>query len=155
MFLENGETIDGRVRLVSPEINKSTRLGRIRIALPNHPSLRIGAFARGNIEIQRVKHIITPRTAIIFGMDGPAVLVANSPEIPPLISSEEGNQAATQISATIEQRKVKISPANGRYVQVMEGLSLNDLVVVRSGAFLSSGDTVRIMQATDDTKKTR
>ena len=39
--------VDGTVRLVSPEVDKATRLGRVRIFLGDDPRLRIGAFARG------------------------------------------------------------------------------------------------------------
>ena len=38
----------GHVRLVSPEVNATTRLGRVRIALDKAPGLNIGAFGRGN-----------------------------------------------------------------------------------------------------------
>ena len=39
--------IAGTVRLVSPEVDKATRLGRVRIFLGDNPGLRVGAFARG------------------------------------------------------------------------------------------------------------
>ena len=39
--------VEGTVRLVSPEVDKSTRLGRVRIFLGDNPGLRVGAFARG------------------------------------------------------------------------------------------------------------
>ena len=37
----------GRVRLVSPEIDRATQLGRVRISVTNNPSLKAGMFARG------------------------------------------------------------------------------------------------------------
>ena len=40
----------GKVRLISPEIDKTTRLGRVRIFLGDNPALRIGAFGRGQID---------------------------------------------------------------------------------------------------------
>src|SRR5712664_1649049 len=36
----------GRVRLVSPQIDRTTQLGRVRITLSNNPSLKVGMFAR-------------------------------------------------------------------------------------------------------------
>ena len=39
-----GVGVDGVVRLVSPEVDKLTRLGRVRIFLGTDPRLRIGAF---------------------------------------------------------------------------------------------------------------
>src|ERR1700741_5415494 len=34
----------GRVRLVAPEIDRATQLGRVRISVTNNPSLKIGTF---------------------------------------------------------------------------------------------------------------
>ena len=38
---------EGKVRLVSPEVDKATRLGRVKIFLGVNPVLRIGSYARG------------------------------------------------------------------------------------------------------------
>src|SRR4051794_1342573 len=54
----------GRVRLVLPEINRSTQLGHVRIALANNPSLKVGMFARANIDARRSCSIAVPRAAI-------------------------------------------------------------------------------------------
>ena len=40
---------EGTVRLVSPEVDKATRLGRVKIFLGANPALRVGVFARGRI----------------------------------------------------------------------------------------------------------
>src|SRR4029450_1704213 len=45
-----GGEVVGTVRLVSPEVDKATRLGRVRIYLGDNPDLRVGAFARGTVE---------------------------------------------------------------------------------------------------------
>ena len=42
--------VEGTVRLVSPEVDKLTRLGRVRVFLGDDARLRIGTFARGAIE---------------------------------------------------------------------------------------------------------
>ncbi len=42
--------VNGTVRLVSPEVDKTTRLGRVRMFLGDDPKLRIGSFARGTID---------------------------------------------------------------------------------------------------------
>ena len=46
------------VRLVSPEITRSTRLGRVRLALDTPDGLTIGSFARGEIEIVRREAVV-------------------------------------------------------------------------------------------------
>ena len=44
--LGNGERVEGSVRVVYPEVDKATRLGKVRIKLQPDPRLRIGTFAR-------------------------------------------------------------------------------------------------------------
>lgn len=54
----------GRVRLVSPQIDRTTQLGHVRITLTNNPSLKVGMFARANIDAKRSCGVAIPRTAI-------------------------------------------------------------------------------------------
>jgi HlyD family secretion protein len=118
----SGEVI-GRVRLVSPEVDKATRLGRVRIYLGDNPALRVGSFARGVIETATGEGLAVPAPAVLFGPEGPvAQLVHNK---------------------RVETRKIKTGLASGGMVEVRAGLSEGDLVVARSGTFLRDGDLVR------------
>ncbi len=54
----------GHVRLVSPQIDRTTQLGHVRISLPSNPSLKVGMFARANIDARRSCGVAIPRTAI-------------------------------------------------------------------------------------------
>lgn len=47
------QPITGQIRLISPEVDRQTRLGKVRIALPAGSAKSVGAFARGVIEIDR------------------------------------------------------------------------------------------------------
>ena len=116
-------TIPGKVRLVSPEVDKATRLGRVRIYLGDNPGLRVGAFARGTIETAKGQGLAVPSSAILYGADGATVQVVR-----------EGR---------VETRKIKTGLAAASLVEVKEGLSAGDLVVARSGTFLRDGDAVR------------
>lgn len=62
---------DGTVRLVSPEIDKTTRLGRVKIFLGKKPELRIGTFARGVIETGRSNGIAVAPASIMFNPQAP------------------------------------------------------------------------------------
>ena len=116
-------TVKGVVRLVSPEIDKATRLGRVRIFLGDNPALRVGAFARGSILTARGRGLSVPASAILYSPDGPQVqLVQNG---------------------RVVTRKVTLGLAAGPYVEVRSGLAEGDLVVARSGTFLREGDAVR------------
>ena len=115
--------VEGKVRLVSPEVDKSTRLGRVRIFLGDDPGLRVGSFARGVISTSSGNGLAVPSSAVLYGPDGPTVQVVRANRV--------------------ETRKIKTGLASGAMVEVREGLEDGDLVVARSGTFLREGDAVR------------
>ncbi len=45
LTLDQGRIVEGKVRRVYPEVDRMTRLGKVRIRLADDPALRIGAFA--------------------------------------------------------------------------------------------------------------
>ncbi len=53
LTLDQGRIVEGKVRRVYPEVDRMTRLGKVRIRLADDPALRIGAFAPGSVEIAR------------------------------------------------------------------------------------------------------
>jgi len=111
------------VRLVSPEIDKLTRPGRVRIYLGDNGALRVGSFARGLIETAAGEGLALPLTAVLFGSQGPlAQLIRNN---------------------RVETRKIGVGLATGSMVEIGANLSEGDLVVARSGTFLRDGDLVR------------
>jgi HlyD family secretion protein len=113
----------GGVRMVSPEVDKATRLGKLRISLPDDPSLRIGSFARGNVVVRSGAGIAVPASALLFGADGAYVQVV----------------AANRV----ESRKITVGMQAGDYVEIAAGLAEGEVVVARSGTFLRAGDLVR------------
>jgi HlyD family secretion protein len=117
--------VQGTVRLVSPEVDKATRLGRVRIFLGDNPGLRVGAFARGSIVTASGNGLALPSSAVLYGPEGPTAQVVRANRI--------------------ETRRVKTGLAAGTLVEVREGLADGDLVVARSGTFLRDGDVVRPM----------
>ena len=46
----NAPDLVGRVRLVSPQIDRANQLGHIRISLPYNAALKVGMFAQANID---------------------------------------------------------------------------------------------------------
>lgn len=115
--------VEGKVRLVSPEVDPATRLGRVRIFLGDNTALRIGAFARGVIETDTARAIAIPRSAILYGEAGASVQVI------------ENDKIAT--------RQIKTGLEAGGLVEVKSGLKAGEVVVSKSGTFLRDGDAVR------------
>jgi RND family efflux transporter MFP subunit len=119
--------VAGTVRLVSPEVGKSTRLGRVRIFLGDNPGLRIGSFGRASIATAASNGLAVPASAVLYGPRGPTVQVVR------------GNR--------VETRAIETGLAAGALVEVRKGLADGDLVVARAGTFLRDGDTVRPVAA--------
>jgi HlyD family secretion protein len=117
------DDVQGSVRLVSPEVDKTTRLGRVRVFLGSRPDLKIGAFARGTIETQQSRGVGLPASAVNYGLDGPHVQIVKGD--------------------IIERRAVKTGLSSGELLEILEGVAVGDTVVARAGTFLRDGDKIR------------
>ena len=112
----------GTVRLVSSEVNPTSRLGRVRIFLGNSPDLRIGTFAKAMIDAGQRDAIGVPATAVLYQNDSATVLVVSDNKV--------------------RERQVKPGLLSGDGVEIKEGLKEGDVVVMRAGSLLKSGDTI-------------
>lgn len=119
--------VDGTVRLVSAEVDKSSRLGRIKIALADDPRLKPGAYARALVSLGARQGLVVPQSAVMFDAEGAYVLVV-----------KDGTVAMRRVAPALKSR--------GR-VLVAEGLTGDDLVVARAGGFLREGDRVNPVEA--------
>ena len=118
---DDAPDVAGRVRLVSPQIDRTTQLGHVRISLINNPSLRVGMFARASIDAKRSCNVAVPRTAI----DHLTVQVV------------KGN--------TVETRKVRVGLVSDTNTEILEGLDVGETVVADAGSSLHDGDQVQTM----------
>jgi HlyD family secretion protein len=116
-------TIRGRVRNVLPEVDRATRLGKVRISLGSDPSLRIGAFARGTVEIARRTGVAVPVSSVVYGAEGATAQVV------------AGNK--------VQSRRVRTGLSAEGFVEIETGIASGELVVAKAGSFLRDGDTVR------------
>ena len=114
----------GRVRQVSPQIDRTSQLGKVRIAMTSNPSLKVGMFARANIDAKRSCGVAVPHTAI----DRLTVQVVKG-----------GN--------TIETRKVRVGLSSETSTEILEGLDVGEVVVADAGTSLHDGDQVKTMFA--------
>ena len=113
----------GKVRLVSPEIDRTTRMGSLRIAIDAASQLRVGGFARGSVETDRRTALSLPASAVIQGAEAATV-----------DAIRDGRVRKTQVKTGIV--------VDGR-VEIVQGLAEGDMVAARAGAFLNDGDRVQ------------
>jgi HlyD family secretion protein len=121
--------VKGSVRLISPEVDKATRLGRVRVFIGDNPDLHVGGFARGRIETASGMGLAVPAAAVANGRDGATVQLVRD------------NRILT--------RRVETGLASGDLVEIKSGLADGDTVVARAGSFLRDGDSVRPVPAPD------
>ncbi|MDJ0641178.1 MAG: efflux RND transporter periplasmic adaptor subunit [Erythrobacter sp.] len=113
----------GQVWQLSPIIDPQSRQGTARIALSYAPELRPGGFATATINSGTVTATVLPESAVLADDEGAFVYVI-----------DDENKATRQ--------SVKTGMVTSQGIAIMEGLSGNEMVVLRAGGFLNPGETV-------------
>ena len=121
----------GRVRLISPQIDRATQLGHVRITLTNNRTLKIGMFARASIDAKRSCGVSIPNSAI----DHLTVQVVKA--------------------NTIETRKVRVGLVTDTDTEITEGLDVGEIVVADAGSSLHDGDQVKTVFADELDRQVR
>jgi RND family efflux transporter MFP subunit len=125
--LPGGGTVSGVVRKIAPTVDMATRNGLIYVDLSaRQEALRAGMYLRGEFRFEAKSALTVPASAVIL-RDGYDVVMR-----------VDGDNKA-------RETKVKVSARDGDRV-ALEGLPPDARVVLRGGAFLSDGDTVRVVQ---------
>lgn len=117
-----GSAIMGAIRLVSPEVDRASRLGKIRVSLPKDAPASVGGFGRGVIEAARRTGVTLPLSAIAYTRHGPVVQVV-----------QDGRVAT---------RQVEIGLVGAGLAEIASGLKAGEQVVARAGVFVRDGDHV-------------
>lgn len=122
--LADGVKVRGTVRLVSPRVDASTKLGRVRISLPVRPDIRAGGFASASFLGSTRSALAAPETAVRYDANGAAVMVVGD------------DNKVSRVPVTTGQR-------GGGYVELLNGPPAGSRVVERAGAMLVPGDIIR------------
>ncbi len=123
------QPLKGTIRRVSPEIDRQSRLGSIRVTLEESDKARAGNFGRGVVEVARSTAITVPASALIF----------------------EGRDAFLQVvsEGTVHTKPVTLGIRDGEAVAVDTGVSEGEDVVARAGTFVADGDNVKPVRDAD------
>lgn len=120
--LVDGTTLAASVRLVEPQVNETTRLGRVRIAVDDSSHLRPGLFAEATIIAATREALALPATAV--GRDA------------------EGTFVMQVTDGTVHRVPVTIGIRDGGRVEIAAGINAGDTVVSKAGAFVREGDRI-------------
>ncbi len=116
------EPASAMVRFLAPEVNRTTRLGKVRLSLGSGQGLAIGSYARGTVEIARSRGPVIPLSALLYQPDGPVVQVVKG--------------------GVIETRPVTVGLKADDRAEIRSGLAVGEEVVAISGIFVREGDRV-------------
>jgi HlyD family secretion protein len=123
-----GERVAGSVRAVYPEVDKATRLGKVRVRLDPDPRLRIGTFARGAVELARSRGVTVPQAAVSYGGPKRASVLVVAQDV-------------------VEARAVRTGLSDEDDIEIRDGLAPGEQIVAKAGSFLRDGDRVRPVAA--------
>ncbi len=121
-----GREITAEVRLIAPVVAVETRLGLVRIALPADSGLRPGMFARAVIHGPAREVVMIPASAVVFREGAPQAFVL-----------PEGTDR-------VVMRRLVAGARQEGMVEVTEGLTPGERVVIAGAGFLVNGDLVRL-----------
>lgn len=137
----NGTRLSGKVRMIGPTVNPQNRAALVYVDLlpagSGEAAAKAGMFAQGEFTLGSGNGVTLPQQAVVV-RDGFSYVFQLKPD------------------SRVVQQKVK----TGRYLQdqveITEGLSLQDEVVVAGAGFLNDGDLVKVTRsdaATRDNKR--
>lgn len=120
----SARSFPGRVWQISPMIDPQSRLGSARIALAYSPELRPGGFATATIDAGTVVAPRLPESAVLSDNKGSYVYIVGPDN-------------------KVVRRDIRTGTLSSDGIAVIGGLSGNERVVLRAGAFLAEGETVK------------
>lgn len=115
--------IAGTVRQLPGAVDPTTRLGLVRVSLPPDPRLLTGLFASGEIVTIRREGITIPATAVLADANGERVQVVR-----------DGHVDTRDVTGGLLWQGQR---------EILSGLQQGEQVIVRAGAFFTSGDAVK------------
>ena len=122
--LPDGAVVAGRVRLIDPEVDSTTKLGRVRVAMPVRADLRPGGFGRANFTGVSNASNTLPETAVLYDADGASVAVVGADHRVRIVPVKTGRRAAG-------------------YVELTQGPAAGSWVLLRAASFVLPGDLVK------------
>lgn len=123
-----GATVSGKVRVVAPTVDTTSRNAIVYVDLAKHAEARAGMFARGEFAVGVTSALSLPQQAVVL-RDGFSYV----------FKLEAGNKVA--------QLKVQTGRRMADRVEITGGIKAGEEVVASGAAFLAEGDVVRVSAA--------
>ncbi len=132
-FIIDGRKMTGKVRQIAPNLDAQTRNGIVYVDLANaglNGAVKVGQFLRGEFAGASKTALMLPTSSVVQ-RDGFAYVFASK------------DNKVSQLKITLGQRL-------GNAIEVVSGLEPNTTVVATGAAFLTDGDTVKVISQSSD-----
>jgi HlyD family secretion protein len=125
----SGQVVNGKVRAIAPTVDPQTRNALTYVDLERSSAAKPGMFAKGEFDLSLARAVHVPQSAVV---------------------ARDGFTFVMRVDASNKVTQVKVQPArrNGDRLEIKEGLKEGDTIVANGAAFLTEGDTVRVVEAT-------
>jgi RND family efflux transporter MFP subunit len=124
-----GKRFDGEIVRTAGSIDTTTRTMQVEINLPNKNAMLLpGAFVQVALPLPADASLVIPANALLFRKDGLSVAVV------------DGN-------GTVHLRPVQIGRNLGPTIEVLQGVSISDRLVLNPADSLAEGDHVTVSAA--------
>jgi HlyD family secretion protein len=130
--IESGaDKVVGKVRQIAPNLDAQTRNAVVYVDVASGSHLKVGQFVRGEFA-GAAKSVLTVPAASLVQRDGFNYVFVLG--------------AAKNGLAKVEQTKITIGQRSGVAVEVISGVTAQASIVASGAAFLTDGDTVKVVQ---------
>ena len=130
----SGAVVVGKVRMIAPTVDSVTRNALVYVDLPANGNILAGMYARGEFELGSSQVLSLPQQALVL-RDGFTYALR-----------VDGNNKVSQVKLQTGQRA-------GDVVEIIQGAKAGEQFVASGAAFLTDGDTVKVVAAPAKTTK--
>ena len=124
-----GQQFPGRVERTAAAIDAATRTMQVEVSLPNPNGLLLpGAYVQVQLPLQASQALAVPTNALLFRGEGMRVAVVDA-------------------SGRVQLRRVTLGRNYGETVEVLDGITASDRLVLNPSDSLAEGDVVALAPA--------
>lgn len=121
--------LPAKLRLLEPGVDAATRLGRARLSLEPTPGVHPGMYGEADITVATHEALAVPVTAV---------------------GSENGETTVMKVvDGTVQRTIVTTGIREAGWIEIVEGLTSGDTIVAKAGSFVSDGDKINPITATN------
>jgi RND family efflux transporter MFP subunit len=127
-----GQSFKGTVARTAASIDTNTRTMQVEIALPNKEgTLMPGAYVQVSLPLQATQSLLVPTNALLFRGEGSRVALVDK-------------------AGKVKLRAVTLGRNYGESVEVIDGVTRTDVLVLNPSDSLADGDEVAVAPAGKD-----